>query len=115
MTIFLRKVFLSIGIFLTTSLILKAEVRLPHIIGHNMVLQRNQELRIWGWANRWEKVTVHLNEAVESTRADKDGKWLITLPAQEAGGPYTMKVRGRNIILLEISSSGMYGYVPDAR
>jgi sialate O-acetylesterase len=66
-----------------------------------MVLQRNQELRIWGWADRGEKVTVHLNEAVESTRCGKDGKWLITLPAMEAGGPYAMKIRGRNIIELE--------------
>jgi sialate O-acetylesterase len=74
---------------------------MPHIIGSNMVLQRNQELRIWGWADRWEKVTVHFNGAVESKRADKDGKWLITLPAMEAGGPYTMKVRGKNILILE--------------
>ncbi|MCK5370352.1 MAG: sialate O-acetylesterase, partial [Cyclobacteriaceae bacterium] len=39
--------------------------------------------------------------AVESTRCGKDGKWLITLPAMEAGGPYAMKIRGRNIIELE--------------
>lgn len=96
-----RRFFLSAGLLVIASLILKGEVRLPHIIGSNMVLQRNQELRIWGWANKMEKVTVHLNEAVESTRAGLDGKWMITLPAQEAGGPYTMKIRGRNIIELE--------------
>jgi sialate O-acetylesterase len=79
----------------------RAEVRLPHLIGDNMVLQRDQELRIWGWADRGEKVTVHFNGAVESTRARKDGTWLITLPAMEAGGPYPMKVRGRNILELE--------------
>ena len=101
MTPFPRRFILFAGILLIASLILKAEVRLPHIIGGNMVLQRNQELRIWGWADRGEKVTVHFNEVVESTRAGLDGKWLITLPAMEAGGPYTMKVRGRNIIELE--------------
>ncbi len=96
-----KRFILSIGCLLITSFILKAEVRLPHIIGSNMVIQRDQELRIWGWADRGEKVTVHFNEAVESKRAGKDGKWLITLPAMEAGGPYTMKVRGKNIIELE--------------
>ena len=101
MTPFSRRFILFAGILLIASIILKAEVRLPHIIGGNMVLQRNQELRIWGWAQRMEKVTVHFNEVVESTRAGLDGKWLITLPAMEAGGPYTMKVRGRNIIELE--------------
>jgi sialate O-acetylesterase len=86
---------------LMLSLILKAEVRLPHIIGSNMVLQRNQEINIWGWANKMEKVTVHFNDTAVSKRAGRDGKWLITFPAMEAGGPYTMKVRGRNIIELE--------------
>jgi len=101
MTTFSGKFILSACILLLASMILKAEIHLPQIIGDNMVLQRNQELRIWGWANRMEKVTVHLNEAVESTRAGLDGKWRITLPPQEAGGPYTMKIRGRNIIKLE--------------
>ena len=48
MTPFPRRFILFAGILLIASLILKAEVRLPHIIGGNMVLQRNQELRIWG-------------------------------------------------------------------
>jgi sialate O-acetylesterase len=96
-----RRCFQSISLLLLIYSGLGAEVRLPHIVGDHMVLQRNQELRIWGWADRREKVTVHFNGAVESTRAGKDGRWLINLPAMEAGGPYTMKVRGRNIIELE--------------
>ena len=78
-----------------------ADVRLPKILGSNMVLQRNHEIQIWGWADRREKVTVHFNEVVRSIRADEDGKWLITLPAMKAGGPYSMKVRGKNILELE--------------
>jgi sialate O-acetylesterase len=101
MSIDSRRFFLICHFLLIIGFLSKAEVRLPHIIGDNMVLQRNQKLRIWGWANRWEKVTVHFNGAVESTRANKEGRWLIKLPAMRAGGPYTMKVRGRNIIELE--------------
>ena len=101
MTHFSRKCLLSSGLLLFLTLFTDAEVRLPHLIGDNMVLQRDQELRIWGWANPREKVTVHFNGAVESIRADREGKWLVTLPAMEAGGPFTMKVRGRNIIELQ--------------
>ncbi len=101
MTHFSRRCLLSAGLLLIFALLTNAEVRLPHLIGDHMVLQRDQELRIWGWADPREKVTVHFNGAVESTRAGRDGKWLITLPPMEAGGPYPMKVRGRNIIELE--------------
>jgi sialate O-acetylesterase len=101
MTIYSQRFFLAASFMLIITPLLRAEVRLPHVIGNNMILQRNQEIRIWGWADRGEKVTVHFNDTAVSKRAGKDGKWLISLPAMEAGGPYTMKVRGRNIITLE--------------
>jgi len=77
-----------------------AEVKIPYILSSNMVLQRNQDINVWGLADAKEKVTVHFNDAVKSIRADKDGKWLVTFPAMKAGGPYDMKIRGRNIIEL---------------
>lgn len=94
--IFLPLMALVLGIVQPGS----AEVRLPRILGSNMVLQRNQELKIWGWADKNEKVTVHFNDVTRSTRADKNGRWLVKLPPMKAGGPYDMKVRGRNIIEL---------------
>ncbi len=78
-----------------------AEVRLPHILSSNMVLQRNLEIKVWGWADSKEKVTVHFNDVTISTKADKKGKWILTLPAMKAGGPFNMKIRGKNIIELE--------------
>jgi sialate O-acetylesterase len=35
-----------------------AEVRLASVFGDHMVLQRDQELRFWGWAQGGEKVVV---------------------------------------------------------
>ncbi len=35
-----------------------AAVRLPKLVGDRMVLQRETELKIWGWADPGEKVTV---------------------------------------------------------
>ena len=35
-----------------------AEIRLPSIIGNDMVLQRNGAARLWGWAAPSEKIEV---------------------------------------------------------
>ena len=89
------------AVLLLTCSTMLADVTLPRILGSNMVLQRNHELKIWGWADKGEKVTVHFNDNVMSTRADHDGNWMVLLPAMKAGGPYNMKIRGRNILELE--------------
>src|SRR5580704_15059907 len=39
-----------------------ADVRLPHIFGSHMVLQRNLPVRIWGTAEAGEKVTVSIGD-----------------------------------------------------
>lgn len=77
-----------------------AEIRLPQIIGSNMVIQRNQECKIWGWADRGEKVSVTFRGEKHRTRTDKLGKWTITLPAMDVGGPFEMIIEGKNRIEL---------------
>ncbi|MGQ9731094.1 MAG: sialate O-acetylesterase [Candidatus Zipacnadales bacterium] len=81
---------------------LYAEVRLPHIFSHHMVLQRDMELPVWGWAEPGEEVQVKLAErpAVRTT-AGEDGRWSVLLPPMEAGGPVTLTVTGRNTLTVE--------------
>ena len=64
----------------------QANVRLPAIIGENMVLQADRPLPVWGWADAGEDVTVTLGTAKESTKADDKGKWKVSLPALERSG-----------------------------
>ncbi|MBW8684330.1 sialate O-acetylesterase [Chitinophaga rhizophila] len=78
-----------------------ADVRLPSLVGSNMVLQRNKPLNVWGWADKGEKVTVSFRNGTYSAVTAADGKWKVQLPAQQAGGPYTMTVSGHNTIKLE--------------
>ncbi len=40
----------------------QADVRLPHVFGSHMVLQRDQALPVWGWADAGEKITVQLGD-----------------------------------------------------
>ena len=73
-----------------------AEVKLPKILGDNMVLQQQTEVRIWGWADPEEEVTVQFQDQKASTKADAQGRWLVKLRTPEAGGPYELAVAGKN-------------------
>lgn len=33
----------------------QAKVRLPHLLGNNMVLQQEADARLWGWAKPGQK------------------------------------------------------------
>jgi sialate O-acetylesterase len=79
----------------------KADVRLPKIFGSNMVLQQGIAVPIWGWATPGERIVVTFNQATERTRADRQGKWRVNLPAQEYGGPFTLTVKGNNTVTFE--------------
>ncbi|PWK78859.1 sialate O-acetylesterase [Mucilaginibacter oryzae] len=83
------------------SIAAHAEVSLPVIISDGMVLQRNQKIKIWGWASPAEHVKVQFRNRKFETIASVDGKWLVTLPAIGAGGPYSMTIDGSNHIELK--------------
>ncbi len=87
-----KSVFLVAGLLLAGSL--EAVVSLPRLINSHMVLQRNAEIVIWGWADPGEKVTVHFAGHRESVRAGKERGWEVNFPAMAAGGPYTMEIVG---------------------
>jgi len=75
-------------------------VRVPHLISDGMVLQRNDSVRIWGWASPGERVVIRFLGRTNSAITDSDGKWDIMLPPMKAGGPYSMEIDGSNHIVL---------------
>ncbi len=76
-------------------------VKLPAVIGDNMVLQQQQLVPIWGWDDPDMMVTVEMGEVKETAQADKDGKWMVMLPAMSAGGPHLVTIVGSNTISLK--------------
>lgn len=62
------------------------EVRLPHVIGSGMVVQRDMAIPIWGWAEAGEKVSVEFAGQKVGTTADANGRWMVRLAAVKAGG-----------------------------
>ncbi|MBB3188120.1 sialate O-acetylesterase [Microbacter margulisiae] len=77
-----------------------ALVKLPRLVSNGMVLQRNTPLKIWGWADPQEKVTIRFHGFNRSTVSDANGDWQVTLPSMKAGGPFTMLIKGQNTIEL---------------
>jgi sialate O-acetylesterase len=84
------------GIFISNSA--KAEVTLPKIFSSNMVLQQGIEIPVWGWAESGERIRVSFNNETVRIRADNEGNWMVNLPVQEYGGPYTLTINGQNTI-----------------
>src|SRR6188768_1617885 len=76
------------------------QVKLPQIIRDSMILQRDAKIKIWGWAAKDEKVSISFNGKKYNTKTGADGKWMTTLPAMKAGGPYTMDISASNKITL---------------
>jgi len=96
----LFKLLLLSFIYLSIVSVADANIKLPAILSDNMVLQRNTELRIWGWADKGEKINVIFNDIKRTAKAGKDGKWMVIFPAMKEGGPYSMSVKGKNVIEL---------------
>ena len=97
----MRHLLLTLLILVSTQCL--ADVRLPKVIGSHMVLQRNSEVKIWGWADAGEEVRVVTSwrDAVFFAKADADGKWQTKLKTAKAGGPYKITIIGKNKIQLD--------------
>lgn len=79
----------------------RADVTLPKILDSHMVLQREMPINIWGWADPGEEVTVQLDEAKATAKADDKGNWKVQLPAMKADGKaHCLTVSGKNKIQL---------------
>ncbi|MDR3712803.1 MAG: sialate O-acetylesterase [Puia sp.] len=80
-----------------------ADIRLPSVIGSNMVLQQQSDCKLWGWCEPNEKIyiTASWNNRTDSAIGTRDAKWMVPIPTPAAGGPYTLTLKGRNTIILQ--------------
>ncbi|QIX60124.1 sialate O-acetylesterase [Hymenobacter sp. BT18] len=78
----------------------QAAVRLPALVTDHMVLQRDQALPIWGWAEAGEHVAIWWQDHRYTATTAAGGKWQVLLPAAAAGGPFTMTIQGSNTLVI---------------
>lgn len=64
----------------------QAKVRLPHLIGDNMVIQQQTDVRLWGWAEpgRTVKVTTSWSSDAPTAKVGKDGRWSVKVRSPKA-------------------------------
>lgn len=79
----------------------EAAVKLPSIIGDNMVLQTGIKIPVWGWANPGEKVVVSVLSQEHQTVTDADGRWRVNLNPITSADSMRMRIKGDNEILVK--------------
>ena len=78
-----------------------ADIKLPAVIGDNMVLQQGMPVPIWGSADPGDKITVSIGDHKATATASDKGEWSVRLKSMHAGGPFEMTIAGKNTITLK--------------
>lgn len=82
---------------LLSPLITLAQLQVAEIFSDNLVLQREQPIRIWGKAAPGGKITVQFSGKTKTAIAKKDSSWLVSLPPQAAKSkPQTLTITSGN-------------------
>ena len=82
----MKQKILFLVVLMTTVISVNAKVRLPHLVSDNMIIQQQTDVRLWGWAKPGRTVvatTSWSNQRAE-TKADKQGRWLLTVRSPKA-------------------------------
>ena len=66
-----------------------------------MVLQRGKPDTIWGWSQPGDTVRVEIGGHRAAGAAGSDGRWQVKINPPKAGGPYTLKIAGRQSVELK--------------
>jgi sialate O-acetylesterase len=78
-----------------------ADVKLPGVFSDHMVLQADLAAPVFGKAAPEEAVTVEIGDQKKTVTADKDGNWIVKLDPLKAGGPFALKISGKNTITIK--------------
>lgn len=80
---------------------LYAEIKLPAIFSSNMVLQRNADVNLWGWAKPGEEINIDVSWTNKSfsIKADVDGKWRFSLQTTNSKQAQTISIKDDDSIV----------------
>ena len=96
-----------------------------HLFVDNMVLQCDQPLKVWGWSEQGDEVTVSIAGQNKTAVVDAGGKWQVMFEPLKAGEtPLKMTIKGKtdtlsfeNVLIGEVwinSGQSNSGYVLSA-
>jgi sialate O-acetylesterase len=79
----------------------RAAVELPALVADHMVVQRDLPVRVWGKAAPGESVSVTFRGETKTSLTDELGRFSVYLSPGAVGGPFEMRVKGTNEIILK--------------
>jgi len=87
-----------------------AELKLPAIFSNGMVLQRDHQIAIWGWADPGYEVSVYLPGQQKKVKAGADGRFMVRLNKMNASAdPQTLVIKSgddsieiKNVLIGEV-------------
>ncbi len=77
------------------------KIEIPALFTDHMVLQQKSRVPIWGTANPNGMVKVEFDQQRVRCVADSTGKWQVKLKSLPAGGPFEMKIIGRDTLVIQ--------------
>ena len=69
------------------------QIKPAQIFTDHMVLQRDMEIPVWGFAKPGDVISVQIESHKTTTTTDSNGRWKCKLPSMPAGGPYKMSIQ----------------------
>jgi sialate O-acetylesterase len=90
-------------VFISAGLIADAKIKLPELIGNNMVLQQKSTPALWGTGNINAQVTIvtSWNKKTYLTKTDKEGNWKLKVETPKAGGPFEISISDGDKVILK--------------
>lgn len=80
----------------------EAALKMPNVFGDHMVVQQKAPVKVWGWTNPEQEVTVELGDNSVSAKANADGRFDVSLPEMTAGGgPLKLTIKADETITFE--------------
>jgi sialate O-acetylesterase len=70
------------------------------LFGDNMVLQRGKANAMWGWSEPGDHIQIAIGEQTASAVAAADRRWQAQIQPPPAGGPYIVRITGRETVEL---------------
>jgi sialate O-acetylesterase len=70
------------------------------LFSDHVVLQRGVRFPVWGWTTPGSRVTVEMRGKTTTAVADAGGRWIARLGPFDAGGPFTLTVKGTQTVTL---------------
>lgn len=71
----------------------RAELQVSAFFSDHMVLQRGQDLPVWGQASPGARIEVSFKNSSATAIADASGRWTAELPPQKVGEPGTLSIQ----------------------